>query len=243
VVSGSTYAFSCQFCGKPFLSNIRLGMHLSRWCKLKPDDQTGNAAGSTVKSCVERIEKVLLPSFPLLSAVKLVNPPTSLSITGPFACDACGKEYSLQTTLAAHRTRWCKGVPTASSKEAEETIEGPPYICRHCNKEVATSQGLTVHLSRWCPAKDYGPQMDLIAGFEDEAPAIHVESAESVLAGEITKVVSDDSDEDNIISGASLIHSVSFSGISAAAQWLGQCLHDISDELAEKIRLGRRRKL
>ena len=53
----------------------------------------------------------------------------------------------------------------------------------------------------------------------------------------------DDSEEDNIVSGNSLTHSVSYSGISSAAKWLTKNIRDLKEELVDKIRHSRRRKL
>ena len=244
---GSSFGVPCQFCGRYFVSNIRLNMHTARWCKLRPEI-VDTVSDNYKRSCMERVEKLALPNFPLLSAARLTNPSSvsEFSINGPFACEACVKEYSLQTTLAAHRTRWCKGPQSLGGREADEVIEGPPFICRHCNKEVATAQGLTVHLSRWCPAKDYGPSMDLVSGFEETpaGDADHIPISKDINDGieEKHKTCEVDSGEEDLISAPISDCHPSYSGVSAAISWLSQALHALKSLLSEKIKQSKRRK-
>ena len=230
---------ACQFCGQRFINAPKLNMHLSRWCKMKPEDFSVQPSleNANQSSCVSRLERIVLPVFPLLSTAKMSANTSGVAVTGPFACEVCGKEYSLQSTVAAHQTRWCKGVP-AAPKEVEETVEGPPFICKHCNREVSTAQGLIVHLSRWCPEKDYGPSMDLITGFEDDV---------STKRDEISPVVSknepsEDLDEEALITGEQNSSPLSFSLISCSILWLIDRIDSVSEEVTEKIKQSRRRK-
>jgi hypothetical protein len=236
VSTTSNVGLACQFCGQRFINKLKLSMHMSRWCKLKPEDYVMEVMDPlTTGSCVGRVEKAILPSFPLMGTTRLLSAAPSVAISGPFACEMCGKEYTLQSTLASHRTRWCKGPQSATEKSHDEDIpESGPYICKYCNKELATSHGLVVHYSRWCPAKDYGPSQDLKAGFETEE-ASFIEATEAAD----TSIVSDAS-EDAIL--ATDEDKFSCSALSAAILWLIDRVDAASAEVTEKLRANRRRK-
>ena len=88
--------------------------------------------------------------------------------------------------------------------------------------------------------------MDLVSGLEDEDSGNIEDSVVETVDSAPIPIVNTNSDEDSmeedIISGAVLAHSVSYSGISSAITWLGENLDALADDLTEKIRLMRRRK-